>query len=119
MVGRDGEPQGESPLPQTAQVAAQQGAFVGHLLNRKYNVSSSSVPSHPEDLWWRDPKQFLFTRCQLEARPFAFLNFGILASIGGDEAVAQVKLGQSELFQSSGQRAFLLWRSVYLVKQVN
>ena len=35
------------------------------------------------------------------------------------QAVAQVQLGDNSLLNASGENAFLLWRSVYLVKQVS
>ena len=35
------------------------------------------------------------------------------------QAVAQVQLGDNSLLNASGEQAFLLWRSVYLVKQVS
>lgn len=36
----------------------------------------------------------------------------------GGEALSQVQLGDFPLFKYSGSVAFVLWRSVYLVKQV-
>jgi NADH dehydrogenase FAD-containing subunit len=55
----------------------------------------------------------------LKAKPFAFLNLGLLAYVGNAEAVAQVQFGESTLLDAVGGPAFLLWRSVYLVKQVS
>lgn len=52
------------------------------------------------------------------APAFHFLNFGILASLGNNEAVAQVQLGEADLLKAAGSKAFLLWQSVYIVKQV-
>ena len=50
---------------------------------------------------------------------FIFLNLGILAYLGGGEALSQVQLGDNfPLFSYFGSVAFVLWRSVYLVKQV-
>jgi hypothetical protein len=43
---------------------------------------------------------------------------GILAYIGGGEALSQVQLGDTMLLKEAGSVGFLLWRSVYLVKQV-
>jgi NADH dehydrogenase FAD-containing subunit len=91
------------PLPQTAQVAAQEGAFLARLFNRRYNLSLT-------------PPAIAGTRV---ARPFAFLDLGLLAYIGDSRAVAQVQLGDVPLAKLAGDGAFLLWRSVYLVKQVS
>jgi len=80
---------------------------------------------------------FLRARGALQAEPFKFLNFGLLAYIGGSEAVAQVRLllpsakevylpmyvqvqlGEADFIKAAGGNAFILWRSVYLVKQVS
>mmetsp|Transcript_9111 Transcript_9111/g.13589 ORF Transcript_9111/g.13589 Transcript_9111/m.13589 type:complete len:125 (+) Transcript_9111:841-1215(+) len=69
---------------------------------------------------WGSPQWWLVwlgmtlrARGVLQAEPFKFLNLGLLTYIGGSEAVAQVQLG------TAGGNAFLLWRSVYLVKQVS
>lgn len=51
-------------------------------------------------------------------KPFQFLSLGIMAYVGNDRALTQV-----EAFDTSvnlyGQFAFLLWRSVYITKQVS
>lgn len=80
------------------------------------------------------------------ASKFSFLNLGLLAYLGGEfnsdekvfsslygcnntnfslslsiksgEALPQVQVGDFPLFAYSGSVAFVLWRSVYLVKQV-
>ena len=104
------------PLPQTAQVAAQQGAYLARLINRGYdfNASAPSLPSAPwtENLWLR-------ARGLLTAKSFHFLNLGLLAYVGDSEAVAQIQLGNTTLLDAVGGKAFLLWRSVYVVKQVS
>lgn len=104
------------PLPQTAQVAAQQGAYLARLFNRGY-AFSEPVPSLQSKAWtdnlWRR------ARGQLEAKSFHFLNLGLLAYVGDSEAVAQVQLGNATLLDATGGKAYLLWRSVYVVKQVS
>lgn len=105
-------------LPQTAQVAAQQGAYLARQFNRGYNFSSPQ-PSLEKTLWTKDTLKALRVRGALLAKPFAFLNLGILAYVGEGEAVAQVQLGNLNMFDAAGQNAFLLWRSVYIVKQVS
>lgn len=79
---------GEPPLPATAQVAQQQGKYLAQALERE-----------------RDGKA---------VEPFRFKATGMLAYIGGGEALAdlpQVKW--------SGRGAWLFWRSVYLTKLVS
>lgn len=123
---RDGE-----PLPQTAQVAAQQGAFVARMLNRRYDVSAGltvdaggqptpipppSVKLPPDTV----DSIVTYTRLRgaLEARQFEFLNLGLLAYVGGGKALSQVQVGEQRLLSQAGSTGFLLWRSVYVVKQV-
>jgi NADH dehydrogenase FAD-containing subunit len=105
-------------LPQTAQVAAQQGAYLARLLNRGYNTSTS-VPTLPANLWTADTMKALQVRGLLAARSFSFLNLGLLAYVGDSEAVAQIQLGDATIVDTAGTKAFLLWRSVYIVKQVS
>jgi NADH:ubiquinone reductase (non-electrogenic) len=79
---------GDPPLPATAQVAQQQGAYLAKALKR--------------------------LRKGQPAEPFRFKASGMLAYIGGGEALAdlpQVKW--------SGRGAWLFWRSVYLTKLVS
>lgn len=79
---------GKPPLPATAQVAQQQGAYLAKTLKR--------------------------LRRGQAAEPFRFKASGMLAYIGGGEALAdlpQVKW--------SGRGAWLFWRSVYLTKLVS
>ena len=128
---------GTSVLPQTAQVAAQQGAYLARLLNRGYNVHGNqdySIKKHSngkeDSFLYLDPPMnndaisgnFL-TKLQLrgsvEAKPFEFLNLGQLAYLGGGQALNQVSFGDNNLFDQIGDSAFLLWRSVYIVKQVS
>ncbi|HEX9944051.1 MAG TPA: FAD-dependent oxidoreductase [Thermoanaerobaculia bacterium] len=79
---------GEPPLPATAQVAQQQGKYLARTLDRQ--------------------------RAGKPIEPFRFKASGMLAYIGGGEALAdlpQVKW--------SGRGAWLFWRSVYLTKLVS
>jgi NADH:ubiquinone reductase (non-electrogenic) len=74
------------PLPATAQVAAQQGAYLARLFNREYDLEAvipSKRPSAP-------PETLAAVRvynggsgsAQTIAKPFEFLNLGILAYTG-------------------------------------
>eukprot|EP00547_Thalassionema_nitzschioides_P012268 CAMPEP_0194256066 /NCGR_PEP_ID=MMETSP0158-20130606/35914_1 /TAXON_ID=33649 /ORGANISM="Thalassionema nitzschioides, Strain L26-B" /LENGTH=661 /DNA_ID=CAMNT_0038994625 /DNA_START=101 /DNA_END=2086 /DNA_ORIENTATION=- len=114
-------------LPQTAQVAGQQGAFAARLLNRGYDLtttppslrSNDTKESNNVDVF-DDPllKIWLQLRGLDTASQFTFLNLGLLAYLGGGEALASIQLGETSLFAYAGSTAFILWRSVYLVKQV-
>lgn len=79
---------GDPPLPATAQVAQQQGSYLAKALTR--------------------------LRAGRPVEPFQFKASGMLAYIGGGEALAdlpQVKW--------SGRTAWIFWRSVYLTKLVS
>jgi NADH dehydrogenase FAD-containing subunit len=56
---------------------------------------------------------FAFSSCLV-----TFLNLGLLAYVGGGEALTQFQLGDVPIFKYAGSVSFMLWRSVYLVKQV-
>jgi len=100
----------ENECPQTAQVAAQQGAYLARLFNREYNFAES-IPSIKKSMFDLDPLKFsyLYLRNITKARPFKFINLGSLAYIGESEAVAKVQIGDSVSVTSSGYNAFLLW----------
>ena len=113
-----------TPLPQTAQVAGQQGAFVARMLNRGYDIQQS-VPKLPA-LGQREFSllhSWLVARGLEEAPGFNFLSLGLLAYVGQEEALNQVMLGNVPLFnlggKNAGKVAFALWRSVYLAKQAS
>jgi NADH dehydrogenase FAD-containing subunit len=107
-------------LPQTAQVAAQQGAFVARMLDRGYNLSQTPpvlVEGHTatdDDF----AMSWLKIRGLQQAPGFSFLNLGMLAYLGQGNALSQFQLGDVPIFSYVGSVAFMLWRSVYLVKQV-
>jgi NADH:ubiquinone reductase (non-electrogenic) len=53
-------------------------------------------------------------------RPFEFLSLGLLAYVGMDSGVSDIAIpGLKAPVKVSGRLAFLLWRSVYAVKQVS
>jgi NADH:ubiquinone reductase (non-electrogenic) len=79
---------GEPPAPATAQVAQQQGEYLARALDRG-----------------REGKA---------VEPFRFKSSGMLAYIGGGEALADLPK-----VKWSGRGAWLFWRSVYLTKLVS
>jgi NADH dehydrogenase FAD-containing subunit len=107
-----------SLLPQTAQVAGQQGAFAARILCRGYDMSVTPPRLREDDETANLRTDWLKLRGLKDAPRFEFLNLGQLAYVGGGEALTQVELGDVPIFSYAGSVAFLLWRSVYLVKQV-
>lgn len=93
-------------LPATAQVASQQGRFLGKLLN---DLSEDFYKYKKGELQRKDLDD------KISAVPgFQFKNFGMFAYVGGHEAIAQLNAGGG--IQSSGMMTFFLWRSVYFSK---
>lgn len=106
----------QSFLPQTAQVAGQQGAFAARLLCRGYDLTVTPPILKADD---KSPlATWMKIRGLQEAAGFQFLNLGILAYLGGGEALSQIQIGDFPVLSYAGSISFALWRSVYLVKQV-
>ena len=51
-------------------------------------------------------------------RPFRFINLGVMAYLGDNKALTQIDFTKNQQLRLSGEPAFLLWRSVYITKQV-
>lgn len=107
-----------SSLPQTAQVAGQQGAYTARMLNRGYNLQETpprlrELSDHTFSLL----RVWLLARGLEQAPEFNFLSLGLLAYVGNGEALNQVELGEVPIFDYAGTIAFALWKSVYLSKQ--
>jgi NADH dehydrogenase FAD-containing subunit len=111
-------------LPQTAQVAGQQGAYAARLLNRNYDLTKTpprlkEATNDDEDRELSLLRIWLLARGLQEAPEFQFLSLGLLAYVGNEEALNQVAIGDVPIFNYSGKIAFLLWKSVYLAKQAS
>lgn len=91
-------------LPATAQVAAQQGAY----LARNFNRRQQSI-EHPEG-----PRRFRGLG-RHHFRPFRYKHFGQFAPLGGEQAAAELP-GD---WVSMGHSTQWLWYSVYASKQVS
>ncbi|KAJ1487517.1 hypothetical protein T484DRAFT_1786414 [Baffinella frigidus] len=113
-------------------VAAQQGSYLGRLLSRGYDFAEA-VPTKTDGEASKSARAGM-------ARPFQFLNLGILAYTGGNSALAQeqpdelkvqlddlkvtdqagaVQLDDVKVTDQAGAVGWLAWRSVYLAKQVS
>lgn len=117
----------EGPLPSTAQVAGQQGAYLAHLINRKLDPGLGGVGSNsiPPGRTLEPPKLLglpLGPARTESYRTFSFFSLGLMAYVGNEAAVTQfeVEAGEGNVgFKLYGTLAFLLWRSVYITKQVS
>ena len=117
-----------APLPATAQVAAQQGAYAARLLNDSAFLGVGGDLARPP-AGAPAPWQSLLPggsggdgqRLGAPLGPFHFLSLGLLAYVGDDKALTQFELGKSQRlkYEASGRFAFLLWKSVYVTKQVS
>ena len=116
-------------LPATAQVAAQQGEYLAGLMNRKFDMSppvSEGIfppptrdPSRTETTVSDSIAAFAINSSEY-AKPFQFLNLGILAYTGGGSALAQVAtVPKAPPVKGTGSIGNLVWRSVYLSKQIS
>lgn len=121
----------DGQLPATAQVASQQGEYLGRLLSKNYdftpgvdsttNILLPPKPDHKREKNLSEQISSFAIQSDEFAAPFQFLNLGILAYTGGGSALAQVQLLPSgdKTVKGSGKIGFGLWRSVYLSKQVS
>jgi NADH dehydrogenase FAD-containing subunit len=106
----------DSFLPQTAQVAGQQGAYAARLLGRGYDLEAT-----PPVLGKDGPMMlnaWMKLRGLEEALGFDFVNLGLLAYVGSGEALTQIQIGDLPILSYAGSISVVLWRSVYFVKQV-
>ncbi|CAB9525874.1 Internal alternative NAD(P)H-ubiquinone oxidoreductase A1, mitochondrial [Seminavis robusta] len=116
-------------LPATAQVAAQQGEYLANMLNKQYDLKPSKVDGVvPPPMKTGETKSSLSdTVANLAtlsngeyAKPFQFLDLGILAYTGGGSALAQVTPApDAPPLKGTGKIGNTVWRSVYLSKQVS
>lgn len=124
-IGPDG------PLPATGQVAAQQGEYLAKLMNEGYDLSPTTdtnedpvtlppVRNDQHQLTVSERIASFSTQTDEYAKPFQFLNLGILAYTGGGSALAQVPTSpNAEPIKGTGKVGNALWKSVYISKQVS
>ena len=89
------------PTLATAQVAAQQGSYLGRLLNK---IS--------KDIHDDDKKDLEIIKSQ---SPFDYKHKGIFAYTGDGHAICQVSTWRSDI-KGTGSKAYALWASVYWSK---
>lgn len=119
-------------LPATAQVASQQGEYLAKLFNKEYDLSPDrsaegvfpppmQVPQQTKTTVSDAIAGFATANWTGEfAKPFQFLNLGILAYTGGGSALAQVTPAPKVApVKGSGKLGYAVWRSVYLSKQIS
>ena len=125
-------------LPATAQVAAQQGEFLGKLFSNDYCIDPKDDttllpplvldPEQPKSLS-QQISSFAMGESEIAA-PFQYLDLGILAYTGSGSALAQVQVAPGKgnpmsekwtpvRLQIKGKLGFGLWRSIYLWKQTS
>lgn len=124
-------------LPATAQVASQQGEYLGSLFSKDYCIGAMGDKLMPPMVL--DPNQskslserissFAMGESEIAA-PFQYLDLGILAYTGSGSALAQVQVAPGKgdptsetwnpvRLQIKGKLGFGLWRSIYLWKQTS
>lgn len=121
----------DGPLPATGQVAAQQGEYLAKLMNKGYDLSPTintnggivTLPPTPKPEYQSTVSESIAnfsTRTGEYAKPFQFLNLGILAYTGGGSALAQVPTAPNAApIKGTGKIGNALWKSVYISKQVS
>lgn len=119
----------QGQLPATAQVAAQQGEFLANLLNKRFDFSPKRVdgifppPARTEETLQSVSDalaNFALLSSGDYAKPFQYLDLGILAYTGGGSALAQVKATpNTPPLKGKGKFGNTVWRGVYLSKQVS
>jgi NADH:ubiquinone reductase (non-electrogenic) len=95
--------------PPTAQVAYQEGAYLGRLFNNlsdEFNKAKESAEN-----------TFELDKIVTTAPEFVYRHFGSFAYIGDHQAIAQLTMGDDrKSVDFHGQSVFWLWRSVYFSK---
>jgi NADH:ubiquinone reductase (non-electrogenic) len=100
-------------LPPTAQVASQEGRFLGRLLNKfaddlhSENLANKQLPASDR------PSSQVLDKNLDDSNKFAFNYLGTMAYIGDNEAIADFGPDSGK---HAGFSTWLLWRSVYMSK---
>lgn len=95
-------------LAPTAQVASQEGYYLGRLFNSLADDMYEEVKSKKSD-----KGENVVLNTFNDKNKFNYKHYGSFAYVGGGNAIADLSFASH---QSSGHFTFLLWRSVYLSK---
>uniref|UniRef100_A0A060TAJ6 NADH:ubiquinone reductase (non-electrogenic) n=1 Tax=Blastobotrys adeninivorans TaxID=409370 RepID=A0A060TAJ6_BLAAD len=112
----------------TAQVASQQGSYLGGLFNQLARADSLEKEVHQlEDkahgAATEEQRSPILSEIELKTRrlrraksllPFEYSHQGSLAYIGSDRAVADLALWGEGNFATGGQLTYIFWRSAYI-----
>jgi NADH dehydrogenase FAD-containing subunit len=80
------------------------------------SLAFSTPPKQPSTTLQR--KTTTHQPTQTTGKPFEFLSLGIMAYVGNEKALVSAEVLDGRL-DIAGAFAFLLWRSVYITKQVS
>lgn len=111
-------------LAATAQVAAQEGEFLAHVLSAGNLTTAFDGNLMLPPTMDKKQAQLMDSVASIAMNndeylaPFQFLDLGILAYTGGLSALAQVQMDETRL-KAKGHVGFGLWRGVYFMKQVS
>lgn len=98
------------------QVAGQQGAYAARLVNKSSTIGLGGFDCEPPSRY--ADSQYPSEDSKIVRKPFHFLSLGIMAYIGDDKAIVNMEAGKNSV-DVWGGLAYLLWRSVYITKQVS
>lgn len=102
----------DGPLPATAQVAGQQGAYLARAFRKIARIRAKRDAKGKEPLTDEALVEML--------KPFRFLSLGLMTYIGDEKALVQFgSNGEAPRVALSGFVSYLLWLSTYAVKQVD
>jgi len=99
-------------LPATAQVAQQEGKYLGKLFNdfsEDINQQHTSISDQPQI---SDP----FSQKLGAYEEFVYKHFGSFAYVGDHRAIAELPKVREHKVTSAGMVTYALWRSVYMSK---
>ncbi|KAL6948803.1 NADH:ubiquinone oxidoreductase [Hanseniaspora vineae] len=100
----------------TAQVAHQEGEYLGEVFHKKFLIDQLQYASEQKGVTQEVAKknEFKVKKLQQKIKDFDYKNQGALCYIGSDEALADLAIGESKLRLSGGGLTFLFWQSAYL-----
>ncbi|KAL6944548.1 NADH:ubiquinone oxidoreductase [Hanseniaspora osmophila] len=101
----------------TAQVAHQEGEYLGEVFHKKFLIDQlqyTSKQNNGANAELIKKNDFKIKKLQSKIKDFEYKNQGALCYIGSDEALADLAIGESKLRLSGGGLTFLFWQSAYL-----